>query len=185
MNYQPFNDLAQEAIRYMNPETDWRFIHADCYTFYNLTTTNRYMTSLPAWEEKYHQPCFTEIRNFVKDPNAIIDNFTLVVANKHTICHPVRGYSGIITLQGNAYAAINNNQDAEAFHHTKLGMYRRMESHSPHLVRWGDMNMFGFDVSTEKALFPGPRIFNYYPRGNALFWYFAIKDEGGGQYGAN
>ena len=183
MNYKPFNELAKEAIRYMNPENDWRFIHADCYTFYNLTTTNRYTSSIPIWEAKYHKPCFDEIRKLVRDPNAIIDNFTLVVANEYTVCHPVRGFSGTITLEGDAYAAINNNITSDAFHYTKLGMYRRMESHSPHLVRWGDMNMFGFDVSTEKPLFPGPRMFNYYPRGKALFYYFAIKDEKGGPYG--
>ena len=80
---------------------------------------------------------------------------------------------------------MDRSSHEEAFHQTKLGMYRRMESHSPHLVRWGDMNMFGFDVSTEKPLFPGPRIFNYYPRGKALLWYFAIKDGDGGQYGTN
>ena len=183
MNYKPFEELAKEAIRYMNPENDWRFIHADCYTFYNLTTTNRYTSSIPCWESKYHKPCFTEIRKVVNDPNAIIDNFTLVVANEYTICHPVRGYSGIITLEGNPYAAINNRTDPDEFHYTKLGMYRRMESHSPHLVPWGNMGMFGFPVSTEKPLFPGPRIFNYYPRGKALFYYFAIKDEKGGPYG--
>tara|TARA_B100000085_G_scaffold234916_1_gene222958 strand:- start:85 stop:654 length:570 start_codon:yes stop_codon:yes gene_type:complete len=184
MNYEPFRKLAKEAIRYMNPENDWRFIHADTYTFYNLTSFNTYKSSFPLWKE-LHDECFGEIRQYF-DPDCLIDNLTLVVANEHTVCHPVREYSGIMTLEGSAHAAVmkvDQSRDDNAFHDTKISMYRRMYCHSPHLVPWQNYNQFGFEVNMEKPLFPGQAIFNYYPKPGTIFFYYGIKGNKGQRYG--
>ena len=61
MNYKPFNELADIALKYMNPANDWRFIHADTYMFYNISNQSTYNNSIPAWKH-YQQVLFKEIR---------------------------------------------------------------------------------------------------------------------------
>ena len=185
MNYKPFRKLAKEAIRYMNPENDWRFIHADTYTFYNLTSFNTYRSSFPLWKE-LHATCFEAIRNHHNlSKDDLINNLLLAVANEHTVCHPVRDYSGIITLEGKAYGSVLKTvgMNDEEYQHAKLGMYRRMYCHSPHLVPWQNYNQFGFEVNMEKPLFPGQAIFNYYPKPGTIFFYYAVKGNKGQRYG--
>ena len=185
MNYEPFRKLAKEAIRYMNPENDWRFIHADTYAFYNLLSNNTYKCSLPLWKE-LHQVCFEEIRKQHNlNPDDLIDNLLLAVAGEHTVCHPVRPHSGIITLEGKAYGTVLKTADMneKEFHHAKLGMYRRMYCHSPRLVPWSSYNQFGFEVSLDKPLAPGPAIFNYYPEPGTIFFYYGCKGDRGQRYG--
>ena len=185
MNYKPFRKLAKEAIRYMNPENDWRFIHADTYTFYNLTSYNTYKSSFPVWKE-LHDECFEAIRNHHNlNKDDLIDNLLLAVASEHTVCHPVRDYSGIITLEGKAYGSVLKTvgMNDEDYQYAKLGMYRRMYCHSPRLVPWHNYNQFGFEVSLEKPLWPGPAIFNYYPEPGTIFFYYGIKGNKGQKYG--
>jgi len=172
MNYTPFYDLAKDAIRYMNPENDWRFIHADSYSFYNLLPNAKYSSSFPLWEE-LHSSIFAEIRQNINIPNAVINNITLVKASKHTICHPIRPHCGIIGLEGEAYCAIRNGDPED----TKLLAHRAMHMHSPNLMRWGDYNSFGFSVAMgEKPIFPGNRICNLYPEDKCVFFYYSIND---------
>ena len=75
MNYKNLNELANEAIRYMNPENDWRFIHADSYTFYMLTSSLTYSSSFPMWNQK-RVGIFNDIRQLAGLKNGVITNFT-------------------------------------------------------------------------------------------------------------
>ena len=183
MNYERLNKLAKEAVKYMNPENDWRFIHADSYTFYNLLPNNNYSSSFPMWKELHHE-IFNDIRTSLNDQGLVINNFTLVKATPYTICHPIRSYGGVITLSGDAYGAVrswNNYTEKEGWSYEKA--YRRTEEmaercmhmHAPHLVRWGDMNAFGFEVSTEKPIFLGDRCMNYYPKEGCMFYYYRVN----------
>ena len=97
MNYERLNKLAKEAVKYMNPENDWRFIHADSYTFYNLLPNNNYSSSFPMWKELHHE-IFNDIRTSLNDQGLVINNFTLVKATPYTICHPIRSYGGVSRL---------------------------------------------------------------------------------------
>ncbi len=184
MNYHPFYEIADEAIRYMNAENDWRFIHADSYCMYNLLPSQRMNASLPMWREK-QETLFGEIRKQINLPNAVISNFTIVKASKYTICHTIRKHSGIITLSGEAYAAIrswdtyvekHDMTEEEAYDRTHEMGDRSMHVHEPSLVRWSEMKAFGFDVAVgEKPLFPGDRCMNFYPKEGAIFIYYRVN----------
>ena len=97
----------------------------------------------------------------------------------------MRPHSGIITLEGKAYGTVLKTADMneKEFHHAKLGMYRRMYCHSPSLVPWHNYNQFGFEVSLDKPLAPGPAIFNYYPEAGTIFFYYGCKGDRGQRYG--
>lgn len=187
MNYEPLYELANEAIEYMNPENDWRFIHADSYCFYNLLPNQKMTSSFPLWEE-LHNEIFSEIRGHLGLPDAVINNFTLVKATPYTICHPIRNHCGIITLDGEAYAAIRGLDhyikkegwtEADAYQRTCEMADRAMHIHAPHLVRWGDQQSFGFNVAVgEKPLFPGNRCMNFYPKEGTMFYYYRINPPG-------
>ena len=160
MNYKNLNELANEAIRYMNPENDWRFIHADSYTFYMLTSSLTYSSSFPMWNQK-RVGIFNDIRQLAGLKNGVITNFTLVNCNKHTVVHPTSANSGFLTLKSNnAYAAIREGSGDNS----RFSAYRAMYLHAPHLMNWGASNTHGFWVGEQKHLFPGDRIMNYYPK---------------------
>ena len=130
MNYKNLNELANEAIRYMNPENDWRFIHADSYTFYMLTSSLTYSSSFPMWNQK-RVGIFNDIRQLAGLKNGVITNFTLVNCNKHTVVHPTSANSGFLTLKSNnAYAAIREGSGDNS----RFSAYRAMYLHSPHLM---------------------------------------------------
>ena len=78
MNYEPFNTLARECIKYVNPEYDWRFIHADSYTLYSHTGSILYKSSSPLFREMQDE-VFNEIRKEVGLSEAFITNLTLVI----------------------------------------------------------------------------------------------------------
>ena len=173
MNYERLNELANEAIRYMNPENDWRFIHADSYTFYMLTSTLNYSSSFPMWKD-YKQPIFDDIRQLVGLKDAIITNFTLVNCTKHTVVHPTNAQSGILTLKANkAYASIRPGADDSS----RFSAYRAMYLHAPHLMNWSFTDSHGFWVGEQKHLFPGDRVMNYYPKEGTLFFHFTVDKE--------
>lgn len=171
MNFTPFNDLAKQSLRYMNPENDWRFIHADSYVMYNLMPNIRYTSSFPVWAELQDE-LFDEIRTHVNMPNALISNLVLVKASKNTICHPIKRWSGIVMLEGDAYAAIYNGK----YDFSKRIALRAMGMHSPHLNHWHNYDAFGFNVDTSKVLFPGGRCTSFFPKEGATFFYFNIDD---------
>ena len=173
MNYEPFNELATEALKYMNPEQDWRFIHGDAYTFYQLQPGNQYKSSFPKWKELQTQ-LFDEIRQNVNKPSALITNFTLVYCNKYTVCHPFPTNSGVITLKSaGAYAAIRKDDEDKS----RKTAYRAMFLHAPELMRWKDSDSFGFYVAEqEKPVYPGERVMNYYPQAGTLLFYYHIDE---------
>ena len=173
MNYKNLNELANEAIRYMNPENDWRFIHADSYTFYMLTSSLTYSSSFPMWNQK-RVGIFNDIRQLAGLKNGVITNFTLVNCNEHSIVHPTSANSGFLTLKSNnAYAAIREGSGDNS----RFSAYRAMYLHAPHLMNWGASNTHGFWVGEQKHLFPGDRIMNYYPKEGTLFFHFTIDTE--------
>ena len=172
MNFYPFYDLSKQALRYMNPENDWRFIHADSYGLYNLLPNFIYTSSFPPWEF-YKDRLFTEIRNHIGLSTAIISNLTLVRATEHTICHEMKKHTGIIMVSGEAYAAIySGDYDGSV----KLAK-RAIGMHAPHLNHWHNYDAFGFNVDPDKVLFPGARPLNFYPKPGAVFYYFKIDDK--------
>ena len=153
----------------MNPENDWRFIHADSYSMYNLMPNIRYTSSFPPWE--FYQPkIFEEIRKQTGMTNALISNLILVRAGKHTVCHPMKKWTGIVMLEGDAYAAIYSGQ----YDQSKRLALRAMHLHSPHLNHWNNYDAFGFNVDPSKCLFPGDRVMSFYPKEGAMFYYFNI-----------
>ena len=173
MNYERLNELANEAIRYMNPENDWRFIHADSYTFYMLTPALNYSSSFPMWKEQ-REVIFNDIRQLTGMKNGVITNFTLVNCKEHTVVHPTNADSGIITLKSNnAYAAIREGSSDNS----RFSAYRAMYLHAPHLMNWGATDTHGFWVGEQKHLFPGDRVMNYYPKEGTLFFHFTIDTE--------
>ena len=172
MNYQPFYDLSKQTLRYMNPEYDWRFIHADCFAFYNLLPQYVYNSSFPLWEQN-KEILFTEIRNHIGLPKAVISNLTLVRATEHTICHEMKRHCGIIMVSGEAYAAVYGGEYESSFKLAKraIGMV------APHLNHWHNYDAFGFNVAPDKVLFPGARPLNFYPKPGAVFYYFKVDDK--------
>ncbi len=168
MNYKPFNELADIALKYMNPANDWRFIHADTYMFYNISNQSTYNNSIPAWKY-YQQVLFKEIRLQINKPEALISNLMLVKCTPYTVVHPLPTDSGLITLKSNKmYAAIRNEK-------SRKNSYRQMYLHSPNLFKWGDTESFGFYVNEqEKPIYPGGRILQLYPKDGSLFWYYKI-----------
>ena len=173
MNYERLNELANEAIRYMNPENDWRFIHADSYTFYILTERLNYSSSFPMWKE-VREDIFNDIRATTGIRNGVVTNFTLVNCSEHTVIHPTNANSGFITLKSNnAYAAIRPNSGDSS----RLAAYRAMYLHAPHLMQWGFSDSHGFFVGEQKHLFPGDRVMNYYPKEGTLAFHFTIDTE--------
>ena len=173
MNYERLNKLANEAIRYMNPENDWRFIHADSYTFYMLTARLNYGSSFPMWKE-VREDIFNDIRRLTGIRDGVVTNFTLVNCNKHTVVHPTSASSGFLTLKSNnAYACIRPGSDTNS----RLSAYRAMYLHSPHLMQWGQSDSHGFYVGEQKHLFPGDRVMNYYPKEGTVFFHFTIDTE--------
>jgi len=173
MNYQLFNDLADEALKYMNPETDWRFIHADSYTFYSLTPNIAYRSSFPFFSRRYQERMFKELRKHTGLEDAVITTLTLVKCNKYSVVQPLPTDSGIITLESHgAYAAIRSGKELEQ---NRKSAQRAMWLHSPELMNWKDSDSFGFTVAEqEKPLFPGGRIMNYYPKEGTLFFYYKV-----------
>ena len=170
MNYEPFNTLARECIKYVNPEYDWRFIHADSYTLYSHTGSILYKSSFPTAVEM-RDAVFNEIRKEVGLPDAFITNLTLVNCNKHSVCHPLPLMSGVITLNAaGAYASIRKDGEDKS----RKTAYRAMYLHSPHLMNWRASDSMGFYVGSQKHLFPGNRIMNYYPKAGTQFFYFHI-----------
>ena len=170
MNYEPFNTLARECIKYVNPEYDWRFIHADSYTLYSHTGSILYKSSFPTAVEM-RDAVFNEIRKEVGLPDAFITNLTLVNCNKHSVCHPLPLMSGVITLNAaGAYASIRKDGEDKS----RKTAYRAMHLHSPHLMNWKASDSIGFYVGSQKHLFPGNRIMNYYPKAGTQFFYFHI-----------
>ena len=170
MNYEPFNTLARECIKYVNPEYDWRFIHADSYTLYSHTGSILYKSSFPTAVEM-RDAVFNEIRKEVGLPDAFITNLTLVNCNKHSVCHPLPLMSGVITLNAaGAYASIRKDGEDKS----RKTAYRAMYLHSPHLMNWRASDSMGFYVGSQKYLFPGNRIMNYYPKAGTQFFYFHI-----------
>tara|TARA_Y100000361_G_scaffold143882_1_gene151413 strand:- start:542 stop:1078 length:537 start_codon:yes stop_codon:yes gene_type:complete len=173
MNYKNLNELASEAIRYMNPENDWRFVHADSYTFYMLTSSLNYSSSFPMWEKK-RDAIFKDIKQLTGKKDGVITNFTLVNCNKYSVVHPTSATSGIITLKANgAYAVMRPNSDDNS----RFSAYRALYQHAPHLMHWQNSNSHGFKVGEQKHLYTGERIMNYYPKEGTLFFHFTI-DEG-------
>lgn len=174
MNYDNLNKLLKECIKYMSPETDWRFIHADCYTLYSHTGSILYSSSFPLWKELKHT-IFNDIREVTGQEDAMITNLTVVNCNKYTVCHPCPTYSGMFTLSAaGAYAAIRQGDSEDKSRKTA---HRAMFLHSPHLMNWQDSDSMGFYVGEQKHLFPGDRIFNYYPKEGTQFIYFNIDNS--------
>ena len=172
MNFTPFYDLSKQALRYMNPENDWRFMHADSLSLYNLMSNLLYKSSVPTFEH-YHPTLFEEIRKNVGMNDAIISNLTLVRAGEYTLCHEMKRWSGVIMIEGEAYAAIySGNYDSSV----RLAK-RAIALHSPHLNHWHNYDAFGFNVDPSKVLFPGGRPMNFYPKSGAVFYYFKIDDK--------
>jgi hypothetical protein len=69
--------------------------------------------------------------------------------------------SGVITLNAaGAYASIRKNGEDKS----RITAYRAMHLHAPHLMKWEASESIGFYVGNQKHLFPGSRIFNYYPK---------------------
>jgi hypothetical protein len=173
MNYEPFNTLARECIKYVNPEYDWRFIHADSYTFYSHTGSILYKSSFPLFREMQNE-LFKAIREEVGLADAFITNLTLVNCSEHSVCHPMPLMSGVITLNAaGAYASIRKNGEDKS----RLTAYRAMHLHAPHLMKWEASESIGFYVGNQKHLFPGSRIFNYYPKAGTQFFYFHIDQS--------
>ena len=173
MNYEPFNTLARECIKYVNPEYDWRFIHADSYTFYSHTGSILYKSSFPLFREMQNE-LFKAIREEVGLADAFITNLTLVNCSEHSVCHPMPLMSGVITLNAaGAYASIRKNGEDKS----RITAYRAMHLHAPHLMKWEASESIGFYVGNQKHLFPGSRIFNYYPKAGTQFFYFHIDQS--------
>ena len=155
----------------MNPENDWRFIHADTYLMYNLGG-NIYNSSFPPWTRS-HQPIFEEIRNHIGMEDAVIHSLILVEAGEYTVCQPIPKWSGLIMLEGEAYAAIY-----EGNYDSSMQLARKaMSMHRPDLNWWVNFDAFGFNVDNQKMLFPGSRAMSFYPKKGAKFVYFKIDDK--------
>tara|TARA_B110000444_G_C18777632_1_gene565781 strand:+ start:944 stop:1342 length:399 start_codon:yes stop_codon:yes gene_type:complete len=116
---------------------------------------------------------FNEIRKEVGLSEAFITNLTLVNCNEHSVCHPLPLMSGVITLNAaGAYAAIRKDGEDKS----RKTAYRAMHLHSPHLMNWRNSDSIGFYVGSQKHLFPGNRVMNYYPKAGTQFFYFHIDE---------
>lgn len=180
MNYKLFNELAENVLKYVPPQNDWKFIHADSYQMYNITNQQIYNSSFPEWTEVLKQTLFTDIGNHIGQKDALISNLTLVRCKEHTVLHPLPVQAGVITLQSNGmFAAIRNMTPEKA----RLNAYRSMYLHSPHLFKWHEVDAFGFVVDEQKnPMYPGNRIMNLYPKDGTLFWYYKV-DSGFSKHG--
>ncbi len=172
MNYKLFNELSDNVLKYVPPQNDWKFIHADSYQMYNITNNQIYNSSFPDWTPELRQTLFTDICRHINNPDALITNLTLVRCKEHTVLHPLPVQAGVITLKSNRMFAAIRNRDPE---NARLNAYRSMYLHSPHLFKWHEVDAFGFYVDEQKnPMFPGNRIMNLYPKEGTLFWYYKV-----------
>mgnify|MGYP001276305276 CR=1 FL=1 len=72
MNYKLFNELSDNVLKYVPPQNDWKFIHADSYQMYNITNNQIYNSSFPDWTPELRQTLFTDICRHINNPDALI-----------------------------------------------------------------------------------------------------------------
>mgnify|MGYP001170741929 CR=1 FL=1 len=171
--YNALENLADNCLKFMNPQGNWYHPRANCYQLYSIKGSYKYTCSAPFWEEA-REEVFEWFRLQVNKPT--ISFLTLVHHTSESFSLPIGKQCpsnyGFFFLKGEGSHIIQSSaKDLER------GL-QCLCTTNPELVNWQDRNQYWFKMHDKMFHLVG----NLYlstilPKEGTLFFHVEFYDD--------